>query len=834
MLRGEEPNKGACFVHRISAGWDPTKFEILSKDGCDMMQFDATGTLLAVLGKNVSTVANIRPTYLSFWDFTVSPQYINYVEIPRKARPSNTGCRSMVWSHSSDRIAMTFIKKIHMRQTKVKDTSTDLVIIDSRMCTLSRVFHLPFIATCMSFIPSSSDRLLASDGSGCMMTVIDIKEGTVTDISTRMSFYIPEYNLPAPPSSFDVSNEHFSEYSLTAGAKEKLDRWMSAHIDYSELTFTNSSMFITISGNLANQFEPESSVYRHGYLLAVQDDKEQGFAVSLRKQKFANNNGFLDDVMQQIEFPDNCFADMVYMMHVDDRHYTVLLISSMNAVVLSLSNLSIIWSLHDTLASTVHKDIILIGGGFVPEIQAVKLRQDGVINEAPNWNMIITFSSKDDFGFAVIMLIIDLNNAGKAQIVEEINVPKNYGLSHLECCKHSAVILAQSSGSELFYLKKSLTTDFAGSMYPSGFKIMKTVKAYMEKEDELDKVVQNENMVEGVTRVVSESFMKNVKPVDNDPKDLRENDLSVSSFCTVIGDTNVDTKQIVTEDVEVDIFTKSASENAKTSPESVIDIVEESSRPSFTWTTEDFQYFFPNESSTLIGSASSHTKKSKSESSTRNRALVRMNAPIKLETNTLVTSEVSSSSSIPGELTNDSEGKLCIDDLLPIPTSVRSGQFIAKIMKEKKLAEDIEKNRMRKILIDDKITNFEKLYKDETVKRKERDLIRREKAKEMEEKRRVQRIEANKRKLEKKKEEKERRQKLRQEAQRMVEAEEGASMFRHNEDKNILLSSNVNSLSTYDALKNPLEVNADLIKTSSITSTSSLPLPPSQVNSTVD
>merc|ERR1712146_325424 len=110
----------------------------------------------------------------------------------------------------------------------------------------------------------------------------------------------------------------------------------------------------------------------------------------------------------------------------------------------------------------------------------------------------------------------------------------------------------------------------------------------------------------------------------------------------------------------------------------------------------------------------------------------------------------------------------------------------------------------------------------------------REKAKEMEEKRRVQRIEANKRKLEKKKEEKERRQKLRQEAQRMVEAEEGASMFRHNEDKNILLSSTVNSLSTYDALKNPLEVNADLIKTSSITSTSSLPLPPSQVNSTVD
>ena len=800
MLRGEEPNKGACFVHRIKTGWDPSKFEILSDDGCDLMQFDTTGTLLAVLGKNSSTISNLRPTYLSIWDFTISPRYVNHVEIPRKLRPSNTCCKGLVWSHRGDRIAMTFIKKSYRRQAKVKDTPTDLLIIDSKMCTISRIFQLPFIAICFAFLPSSSDRLLVSDGSGCMMSVVDIKEGTVTEILTQIHFYVAEYVLSAPPVTFDVVNDQF-ECSLAVDADQKLEKWTNAHPEYGDLPFIDASSFIIVSADIASKFESEFSVFIHGFLLSIQDDKEMGCAMSIKKHSFSDDTGLPDSATQQFHFAEKCFTDTVYGVYVDDENYTVMLISSANSVVLSLQDLSLIWSLQDTLINTIHTDIILLGGGFTPEIRAVIQREDGVANKEPSWSLIVAFSSKHDFGFAIIMQIIDLYNPEGPKIVEELKIPKHFGLSHLECCKHIAVVLGQSSGDELFFLKKSLSTDFAGSMYPSGFKIMKTVRAYIEKEDELDKIVHNENMMEGMTRVVSESFMKNAQFGDCEGGSLQENSMTALPICTVVGDANVERRKAVNEDMEVDIFTK-YTDSGTPSPESVMDIPD-NSRPRTSWTTEDFNYFVPNGGSASLGPVPTQPKKNKSEYSTSISSTISdaiRNTSDTAERSSSLTHGISSSS-VPDVASNAIEGKLCIDHLLPIPMSIRGGHFVAKIVKEKKLADDIEKNRMRKTLIDDKIANFEKLYKDETVKRKERDLIRREKAKEMEEKRRLQKIETNKRRLEKRREEREKRQKYRED------------LLKHNENApSALPIATANSSSSFNVPDNSLVVGNDFLK----------------------
>lgn len=834
MLRGEEPNKGACFVHRINAAWDPSRFEVLSKDGCDVMQFDTTGTILAVLGRNTSTIASIRPTYLSFWDFTISPQYVNYVEIPRKLRPFNIGCTGMVWSHCSDRLAITFVKKSYRRQNKVKDTSTDLVIIDSKMCTISRVFQVPFIAICTAFLPCSSDHLAVSDGSGCSISVIDIKEGTVIDRLTQTPFYIPEYILPSPPMSFESGNDQFFECSLAADANEKLEKWMNAHDKYVDLPFHDSSSFITISSDLASQFESESSIYSRGFLLSIEDDREMKCAMSIKKQNFSHDNGLPDGATQKLDFPSKCFTDTVYDMYVDDRNYTVLLISSTNSVVLSLLDLSLVWCLQEALINSIHNDVILVGGGFVPEIRAVIQREDGIVNEVPKWNLIVAFSSKDDFGFAIIMQVVDLYDPEGPKIIEEMRIPKFYGLTHLECCKHIALVLGQSSGDELFFLKKSLMTDFAGSMYPSGFKIMKTVRAYMEKEDELDKIVQNEDKEEGKTRVVSESFMKNTELGDYEGKNLLENDMSVLPVCTVIGDTNVE-KEEVAEDVEVDIFNVCANSSITPSPGSVVDITSETTKPRPSWTTEDFNYFVPTEGNASLGPVSNEAKKNKSNYSTNNSSAVSdtiTGISSKVETTTLLANEVSTSSSLlsppsssaPDMSSNTVEGRLCIDYLLPIPMSIRGGQFVAKIMKEKKLAEDIEKNRMRKTLIEDKITNYDKLYREETVKRKERDLIRREKAKEMEEKRRLQKIETTKRRREKKKEEREKRQKIREEFQRTEEVTQEEPTPKFDEDKRHPppIPSTEKSSTFFDVPKDFADVDNGLLNSSPIASSQAL------------
>ena len=153
------------------------------------------------------------------------------------------------------------------------------------------------------------------------------------------------------------------------------------------------------------------------------------------------------------------------------------------------------------------------------------------------------------------------------------------------------MIVGQSSADELFLLKKKFTTDFAGSMYPSGFKIMKTVRAYVEKEDELDKVVRNENGNEGITRVVSESFMKNAKLGADNVENAQQDGLAALQMCTVIGDANTERKEGSIGDVEVDIFTNITSSSKIPSLESVVDIRQENTRPNFAWTTEDFNYF---------------------------------------------------------------------------------------------------------------------------------------------------------------------------------------------------------------------------------------------------
>ena len=228
-------------------------------------------------------------------------------------------------------------------------------------------------------------------------------------------------------------------------------------------------------------------------------------------------------------------------------------------MVLSLEDLSLVWSLQSSLVNTSHKDIFLIGGGFVPEVPAVKQREDGVINEASDWKLFITFSSKNEFGFTVIMQAIDLHDQDGPKVTEATQIPKIYGLTHLECCKHTPMIVGQSSADELFLLKKKFTTDFAGSMYPPGFKIMKTVHAYMEKEDELDKVVRNENGNEGITRVVSESFMKNAKLGADNVENAQQDGLAALRMCTVIGDANTERKEGSIGDVEVDIFTNITS-----------------------------------------------------------------------------------------------------------------------------------------------------------------------------------------------------------------------------------------------------------------------------------
>ena len=61
------------------------------------------------------------------------------------------------------------------------------------------------------------------------------------------------------------------------------------------------------------------------------------------------------------------------------------------------------------------------------------------------------------------------------------------------------------------------------------------------------------------------------------------------------------------------------------------------------------------------------------------------------------------------EPSNPMEGKLCIDDVRPIPMSIKAGTFAAKILKEKRLAEDTEKVRLRKSVIDEKVSQLDKL-----------------------------------------------------------------------------------------------------------------------------
>ena len=197
-----------------------------------------------------------------------------------------------------------------------------------------------------------------------------------------------------------------------------------------------------------------------------------------------------------------------------------------------------------------------------------------------------------------------------------ISIPKKVDPVSLVYCSSSSMFVALDfSTNEMIVLKQAMVTDYSGAMYPSGFKTMKEVQPYIEREDEFDRAILNNSTYEKST---SESM-----------------------------DTSI------TED-DIDIFTTDKrSEKTKTK---------------LTFNLNNYDMFLKI------------NKKCRDDTITD----ATMND---------IDSKIRSVDRVSDSNSYNKTRKIRIDSFMPVPRNVKTGLYMDKISKERKIGEDIEYKR---------------------------------------------------------------------------------------------------------------------------------------------
>lgn len=184
------------------------------------------------------------------------------------------------------------------------------------------------------------------------------------------------------------------------------------------------------------------------------------------------------------------FSDLVWMIRTNPVNKYLFISAASNAVVLQVDDWRLEWEQavaiqSSALAAAEISEIDNIGGGFLSSLAYTRP------------TLAISFVAKEaDFRLYKRLYIFDFTNPSNSP--EVYPIPKTVDLNHIESCFSTPLfvgIRSTASGDEASVLGLQIFSDFAGAMYPSGFKVMKGVKSYTEREDELDKIVLNRKMV---------------------------------------------------------------------------------------------------------------------------------------------------------------------------------------------------------------------------------------------------------------------------------------------------------------------------------------------------
>lgn len=77
---------------------------------------------------------------------------------------------------------------------------------------------------------------------------------------------------------------------------------------------------------------------------------------------------------------------------------------------------------------------------------------------------------------------------------QSIRFPRTYIRSVYFCCKYGdSLILGINDDQKVWTYRQEVKSSFAGPMYPPGFTLLYEISDYIEKEDELDQVIMNDN-----------------------------------------------------------------------------------------------------------------------------------------------------------------------------------------------------------------------------------------------------------------------------------------------------------------------------------------------------
>ena len=315
------------------------------------------------------------------------------------------------------------------------------------------------------------------------------------------------------------------------------------------------------------------------------------------------------------------FEDRVSMIRIHKEKRFLLLSSEHHLSIFNFHDLSCIWDLRNHFSipfSNQFTPLYITGTDFIYPSHHSHNKHSSKLDDKvsdESYNFMVGFGSKNiDFRYIRSISIFEVLTGQTNS--RSISIPKKVDPVSLVYCSSSSMFVALDfSTNEMIVLKQAMVTDYSGAMYPSGFKTMKEVQPYIEREDEFDRAILNNSTYEKST---SESM-----------------------------DTSI------TED-DIDIFTTDKrSEKTKTK---------------LTFNLNNYDMFLKI------------NKKCRDDTITD----ATMND---------IDSKIRSVDRVSDSNSYNKTRKIRIDSFMPVPRNVKTGLYMDKISKERKIGEDIEYKR---------------------------------------------------------------------------------------------------------------------------------------------
>ena len=232
--------------------------------------------------------------------------------------------------------------------------------------------------------------------------------------------------------------------------------------------------------------------------------------VALFSLRLGGDGSVFVTMLQQL--PLDVFDECVESVRVDPAHRLVFASTGSNSVVVGFGGDTpvLVWeqkTQFDVIFKEQLTEVVNIGCCFVGNDSEVGRRicagdQAEVLGRETGKGdpatIILCFSSKDfswTWQTRILITSIDTYHPSTSTSTREtdlqvLSIPKKVDLRIIDC-SYAVPILVGMFGNSVSVLSRTTSSDFPGPMYPSGFKIMKDVRSYVEQEDELDTVVLN-------------------------------------------------------------------------------------------------------------------------------------------------------------------------------------------------------------------------------------------------------------------------------------------------------------------------------------------------------